>query len=77
MSESAASLCPKHQQPLQVPKTRLVMGGDRVFSVISPKLWNNALPIDVNLNNTLDSFKVKLKTFYDLKRGTKDIRVLV
>ena len=36
--------------------------GDRAFSSLAPKLWNN-LPVSIRQANTLDSFKSNLKTY--------------
>ena len=47
---------------LSVPRTRLVTGADRSFSVIAPKLWNQ-LPLPIRSLDKLDSFKCALKTF--------------
>jgi hypothetical protein len=60
--EPSRSLRSQQQCLLQVPKTRLVTGGDRAFSVIGPRLWN-ALPVDVKSCDSVDTFKVRLKTF--------------
>ena len=46
---------------LTVPQTRLSTYGDRAFSVVAPKLWNN-LPVHLKTSKTLDEFKKKLKT---------------
>ena len=46
---------------LKVPRSRLVSGTDRSFSVVAPKLWNQ-LPISLKLCQTLESFKSALKT---------------
>ena len=46
---------------LKVPRSRLVSGADRSFSVVAPKLWNE-LPISLKLCKTLESFKSALKT---------------
>ena len=35
---------------------------DRSFSVAGPRIWNS-LPMDLNLSETVDSFKTKLKTY--------------
>jgi hypothetical protein len=56
------SLRSQQQDLLQVPKARLVTGGDRAFAVIGPKLWNS-LPQDIKESNTVNTFKMKLKTF--------------
>ena len=46
---------------LTVPRTRLKTYGDRAFSVVGPKMWND-LPVDIRTSNSLDGFKKKLKT---------------
>ncbi len=47
---------------LKTPVTRLKTYGDRCFEFAAAKEWN-ALPLHVKKSETLDSFKVKLKTF--------------
>ena len=47
---------------LSIPKTKTVTYGDRSFSVIAPKLWNDLLA-HYNQCSTVDSFKLRLKTF--------------
>ena len=47
---------------LCIPKTKLVFGGDRAFSVAGPKEWNK-LPDYIQEAGTLDIFKKRLKTF--------------
>ena len=47
---------------LSIPKTKTVTYGDRSFSVIAPKLWNDLLII-IKQCFTVDSFKLRLKTF--------------
>ena len=47
---------------LSIPKTKTVTYGDRSFSVIAPNLWND-LPIIIKQCSTVDSFKLRLKTF--------------
>ena len=46
---------------LIVPKTRTVSYGDRAFSVIAPKLWND-LPLAIRCCSSVGSFKTSLKT---------------
>ena len=49
---------------LQEKKSKLVSMGDRAFSVVAPKYWNE-LPDDIrNIELPLDIFKKKLKTHY-------------
>ena len=47
---------------LSIPKTKTVTYGDRSFSDIAPKLWND-LHIIIKQCSTVDSFKSRLKTF--------------
>ena len=53
----------------EAPKTRLVTG-DRAFSVTGPKLWNEP-PVVVKSCDTVNTFKMKLKTFLfnEAKKG--------
>ena len=44
------------------PRTKTKFYGERAFSVASPKLWN-ALPLDIRLSPSINSFKSKLKTY--------------
>ena len=46
---------------LKVPTTTLKTFGDRAFSAIAPKLWNE-LPLDIREIVTLGSFKTAIKT---------------
>ena len=46
---------------LAVPKTRTVSYGDRAFSVVAPKLWND-LPVAIRCCISVGSFKTSLKT---------------
>jgi len=55
------SLRSGEQNLLQVPHCRLKRRGDRAFSVVGPRLWNN-LPIDVRIAPSVISFKSLLKT---------------
>ena len=43
-------------------QTRLMTVGNNYVSVIGPKLWN-ALSVAINSCDTVDTFKMKLKTF--------------
>ena len=45
-----------------VPRTRTV-GGDRAFSVAGPKAWND-LPVSIQDNNNISTFKHLLKTLF-------------
>ena len=46
---------------LIVPRTRLKSYGDRAFSAIGPKLWNQT-PLHYRQSENLDVFKQRLKT---------------
>ncbi|KAF7647979.1 hypothetical protein LDENG_00163720 [Lucifuga dentata] len=48
---------------LVVPRSQLVLRGDRAFAVRAPKLWNT-LPIEVRQATSLATFKSSLKTFF-------------
>lgn len=49
-----------------VPKMRLKTRGDRAFSMLAPKLWNE-LPTHVKMAPSLETFKSRLKGhFYSL-----------
>ena len=43
-------------------KCKMKMYGERAFSDIAPKLWNN-LPINIRKCHSVNSFKTNLKTF--------------
>ena len=47
---------------LMVPQTRRQTFVARSFSVAGPSLWNS-LPNNIKQSNTVEGFKVKLKTF--------------
>ncbi len=47
---------------LKVPRTRLKCRGDRAFSVVAPRLWND-LPFSVGCSTSLQMFKSRLKTY--------------
>ena len=47
---------------LCVPKSRLVSCGDRSFSIVAPRLWND-LPYEIKCAQSVDSFKQNLKTY--------------
>jgi len=49
------------ENKLVVPRTKLATYGDRSFSVIAPKLWND-LPPKIKACTTVPSFKSALKT---------------
>ena len=49
---------------LEEKRSKLVTMGDRAYSIVAPKYWNN-LPDDIrDLNLSLDIFKKRLKTLY-------------
>ena len=54
------SLRSTNSRTLTVPRARQRSYGDRAFSVVAPKLWNE-LPLDLRNIDTLDAFKVSLK----------------
>ena len=47
---------------LKVPLSGLVSYGDRSFCVAGPREWNK-LPLALMAVSTVDSFKLKLKTY--------------
>ena len=47
---------------LSVPRTKSVTFGQRSLAVTGPQLWNS-LPIDIKMENSLDGFKRKIKTY--------------
>ena len=49
------------QMLLCVPRTNLCTYGDRAFSVVAPKAWNN-IPAEIKLSGSRDTFKKRLKT---------------
>uniref|UniRef100_A0A669CTZ7 Reverse transcriptase domain-containing protein n=1 Tax=Oreochromis niloticus TaxID=8128 RepID=A0A669CTZ7_ORENI len=60
------SLRSAEQLLLSVPKSRLKLRGDRAFSIVAPKLWNN-LPLHIRRSTSVLVFKSRLKThFYSL-----------
>ena len=66
----ARSLRSADQYLLSEPRANMRTYGDRVFSVVAPRLWNR-LPLDLRKRECLDSFKGQLKTYlfrkaYDL-----------
>ena len=48
----------------QEKRSKLVSMGDRAFSVVAPKYWNELLDDIRNSELSLDIFKKKLKTHY-------------
>ena len=47
---------------LSIPKTTKATYGDKSFSIIATKLWND-LPITIKQCSRFDSFKLRLQTF--------------
>ncbi len=45
---------------LTIPRARLKLKGDRAFSIVGPRLWNN-LPLDVRSSLILNAFQDHLK----------------
>ena len=56
------SLRSSDEDLLYIPKSNLSSYGDRAFSVIAPKLWNN-IPKEIRQCNSTETFKKHLKTF--------------
>ena len=48
---------------LNVPKTKLKTMGDKAFSVVAPKSWNQ-LPKKLRMNDSIQSFKAGLRSLY-------------
>ena len=61
--EPARSLRSSGGALLTVPKSRLKTKGDRAFATRAPRLWN-ALPEEIRLAGSVDSFKSLLKTHF-------------
>ena len=61
VTNSSVTLRSSSKHVLYVPRTRTVCGA-RAFSVAAPTVWNK-LPADVQLSNSVTSFKSRLKTF--------------
>jgi hypothetical protein len=57
---SARQLRSSGELRLRVPRTNLRTYGDRAFSVVAPKAWNN-LPKTIKLSPSKDLFKSRLK----------------
>jgi len=55
------SLRSSNQRLLSIPKSKLKSRGDRAFSVVGPRLWND-LPTSIRMASSLSVFKSKLKT---------------
>ena len=47
---------------LSVPRTKSVTFEQRSLAVAGPQLWHS-LPIDIKMENSLDGFKSKIKTY--------------
>ena len=47
---------------MEIPASNLVTYGDRSFAVYAPDEWNK-LPFYIRKANSVDSFKIQLKTF--------------
>ena len=56
------SLRSTSQSLLVTPKSRTVSYGDRAFSIVAPKMWNN-LPEHIRNSSTVSGFKTVLKTY--------------
>ena len=57
---------------LQEKRSKLVSVGDRAFSVVAPKYWNE-LPDDIrNIEFPFDILKKKLKTHYFKKAFSRE-----
>ena len=50
------------QNLLAVPRSRLKTNGDRIFSVVAPRIWNQLL-LEVRSVTSTDQFKTQLKTY--------------
>ena len=61
-SNSPRLLCSSSQNFLAVPRPRLKTYGDRAFSVVAPKLWNQ-LPPELRGGTSVDQFRRFLKTY--------------
>jgi hypothetical protein len=59
--EPSRMLRSSQKMMLVEPRTNLVKYGDRAFKNVAPKLWNK-LPQNVKCTDTLDSFKLKIKS---------------
>ena len=60
--QTTRSLRSANKMLLVIPKTRTKMYGDRAFSAIAPRLWNE-LPQSLREDNNLSKFKKCLKTY--------------
>ena len=56
------SLRSTSQSLLVIPKSRTVSYGDRAFSIVAPRMWNN-LPEHIRNSSTVSGFKTALKTY--------------
>ena len=61
-SNSPRLLRSSSQNFLAVPGSRLKTYGDRAFSVVAPKLWNQ-LPPELRGGESVDQFRRYLKTY--------------
>ena len=61
-SNSPRSLRSSSQNCLAVPRSRLKTYGDRTFSVVAPKLWNQLRP-ELRGVTSVDQFGEHLKTY--------------
>ena len=60
-SNSPRLLRSSSQNFLAVPRSRLKTYGDRAFSAVAPRLWNQ-LPPELRGVTSVDQFKTRLKT---------------
>ena len=56
------SLRSAEEELLVVPRSRTTHYGDRAFSILAPKLWNN-LPHNIKEASSVPTFKKRLKTY--------------
>ena len=61
--ENGIDLRTGNSKVLNVPKSKLKSMGDKAFSVVAPKTWNQ-LPKKLRMKNSLQSFKAELKSLY-------------
>src|SRR6218665_4154752 len=62
-SRAGARLRSEVKGDLKVRKSEMSCFGDRAFSVVGPRWWNN-IPTSIRSASTLESFKSILKTHY-------------
>ena len=60
-SNNPQLLCSSSQNFLAMPRSRLKMYGDRAFSTVAPRLWNQ-LPPELRGVTSVDQFRTQLKT---------------